>query len=50
MNTLVVLHSFIKTTEGADRQAMKVVELRLKELEAEIRKTIKLKLKLSLAQ
>ncbi len=38
MNTLIVLHSFIKTAEGADKQAMKVVELRLKELEAEIRK------------
>ena len=38
LDTLFVLHAFIKTTNGVDRQAMKVVELRLKELEAEIRK------------
>lgn len=37
LDALIVLHSFIKTTNGVDKQAMKVVELRLKELEAEIR-------------
>ena len=37
MDTVVVLHSFTKTTNGVDRQAMKVVEQRLKELKAELK-------------
>jgi phage-related protein len=37
-NTVIVLHAFAKTTNGVDRQAMKVAEQRLKELLAEIRK------------
>ncbi|MFI3137000.1 MAG: type II toxin-antitoxin system RelE/ParE family toxin [Methylococcaceae bacterium] len=36
---VVVLHSFTKTTNGVDRQAMKIAEQRLKELLAELRKT-----------
>lgn len=36
---VVVLHSFTKTTNDVDRQAMKVAEQRLKELLAELRKT-----------
>lgn len=36
LDTVVVLHSFIKTTNGTDQQAMKVVEKRLKELLAQI--------------
>jgi phage-related protein len=35
---VVVLHAFAKTTNGVDRQAMKVAEQRLKELLAEIKK------------
>lgn len=38
-DTVVVLHTFAKTTNGVDRQAMKVAEQRLKELLAEIKKT-----------
>lgn len=38
-NMVVVLHAFTKTTNGVDRQAMKVAEQRLKELLAELRKT-----------
>lgn len=37
MDTLIVLHSFVKTTNGTDRAAMKVVDLRLKELQQEIK-------------
>ena len=37
LDTVIVLHSFTKTTNGVDRQAMKVVEQRLKELLAELR-------------
>jgi phage-related protein len=37
LDTVFVLHSFSKTTNGVDRQAMKVVEQRLKELLAELR-------------
>jgi len=37
-DAVVVLHAFAKTTNGVDRQAMKVAEQRLKELLAEIKK------------
>lgn len=37
LDTVIVLHSFIKTTNGVDRKAMKVAEDRLKELKAELR-------------
>jgi len=43
LNTVVVLHSFEKTTNGVDRQAMKTVEKRYKELKAEIEKMKKQK-------
>jgi phage-related protein len=36
LDAVVVLHSFTKTTNGVDRQAMKVAGQRLKELKAEI--------------
>lgn len=36
LDTVVVLHSFTKTTNRVDRQAMKVAEQRLKELKASI--------------
>jgi phage-related protein len=36
LDTVVVLHSFTKTTNGVDRQAMKVAEQRLKDLKAEL--------------
>ena len=36
LDTVVVLHSFTKTTNGVDRQAMKTAEQRLKELKAVI--------------
>lgn len=39
LDTVVVLHSFEKHTNGSDRQAMSVVKLRLKELQDELRKT-----------
>ena len=38
LDTVIVLHSFTKTTNGVDQQAMKVAEQRLKELQAELRK------------
>lgn len=37
LDTVVVLHSFTKTTNGVDLQAMKVAEQRLKELLLEVR-------------
>lgn len=37
-NTVFVLHTFEKTTDGVDKQAMKVAKLRYKELMAELRK------------
>ena len=37
MDTVVVLHSFSKTTNGVDRQAMKVAGQRLKELHTEMK-------------
>jgi phage-related protein len=37
LDAIIVLHSFTKTTNGVDRQAMKVAEQRLKELLAELR-------------
>ncbi len=36
LDTVVVLHSFTKTTNGVDRQAMKVAEQRLRDLKADI--------------
>ncbi|MGZ5026811.1 MAG: type II toxin-antitoxin system RelE/ParE family toxin [Methylobacter sp.] len=39
LDTVVVLHAFTKTTNGVDRQAMKVAEQRMKELLAELRRT-----------
>jgi len=38
LDTVFVLHSFIKTTNGVDRQAMKVIEQRYKDLLAELKK------------
>lgn len=38
-DAVIVLHAFAKTTNGVDRQAMKVAEQRLKELLAELKKT-----------
>lgn len=38
LDTVVVLYAFAKTTNGVDRQAMKVAEQRLKELLAGIKK------------
>jgi phage-related protein len=38
LDTVIVLHSFTKTTNGVDQQAMKVAEQRLKELQTELRK------------
>ncbi|EHR8838297.1 type II toxin-antitoxin system RelE/ParE family toxin [Shigella flexneri] len=37
LDTVVVLHSFKKTTNGVDRKAKKVAETRLKELLADVR-------------
>jgi phage-related protein len=37
LDTVIVLHSFTKTTNGVDRQAIKIAEQRLKELMAELR-------------
>ena len=37
LDTVIVLHSFTKTTNGVDRQAMKVAEQRLKDLLAELK-------------
>ena len=36
LDAVVVLHSFTKTTNGVDRQAMKVAQQRLKELKLTI--------------
>lgn len=36
MNTIVVLHSFEKTTNGTDKKAMEVVKQRLKELKQQL--------------
>jgi phage-related protein len=38
LNTVFVLHSFRKTTNGVDKQAMKTAEQRFKELLAELKK------------
>lgn len=38
MDTVVVLHSFEKTTNGVDRQAMQTLEKRYKELKSELPK------------
>ena len=38
-NTLIVLHSFMKTTNAVDRQAMTVAKQRLKELLVELNDT-----------
>jgi len=38
-DAVVVLLAFAKTTNGVDRQAIKVAEQRLKELLAEMKKT-----------
>ena len=37
LDTVIVLHSFEKTTNGVDKQAMKTVEQRYKELQSELR-------------
>ncbi|MCY1313750.1 hypothetical protein D9M70_643010 [compost metagenome] len=37
-DTVFVLHSFVKTTNGTDKPAMKVAETRLSELKQELRK------------
>lgn len=36
LNTVIVLYSFTKTTNGVDRPAMKLAEQRLKELKTEL--------------
>lgn len=38
LDTVIVLHSFVKTTNGTDQKAMKVAERRLTELKIELRK------------
>jgi phage-related protein len=38
LDTVIVLHSFEKTTNSTDKQAMKVATLRLKELKKELAK------------
>ncbi len=38
LDTVIVLHSFVKTTNGTDQKAMKVAERRLAELKVELRK------------
>ena len=38
VDTVIVLHSFEKTTNGVDRQAMKTLEKRYKELQSELAK------------
>lgn len=38
-NAVIVLYSFEKTTNGVDRQAMKTLKERYKELKAELRKS-----------
>ena len=37
LDAVIVLHAFTKTTNGVDRQAMKVAEQRLKDLLAELK-------------
>ncbi|MEJ1390451.1 MAG: type II toxin-antitoxin system RelE/ParE family toxin [Candidatus Sedimenticola sp. (ex Thyasira tokunagai)] len=37
LDTVIVIHSFEKTTNGTDRQAMRVAEQRYKDLMAEVR-------------
>ena len=37
LNTVVVLHSFEKTTNGVDKQAMKTAKARYKELKGELK-------------
>nr|WP_311775793.1 type II toxin-antitoxin system RelE/ParE family toxin [Pseudomonas cichorii] len=37
-DTVIVLHSFVKTTNGTDQQAMKVAEQRLTDFKIELRK------------
>ena len=37
LDAVIVLHSFDKTTNGVDKQAMKTVEKRYKELQSELR-------------
>lgn len=37
IDTVIVLHSFRKTTNGVDQQAMNVAKQRLKELKADLR-------------
>lgn len=37
-NTVFVLHSFAKTTNGVDQQAMKTAKARYKELKSELKK------------
>ena len=39
LNAVIVLHSFVKTTNGVDQQAMRVATQRLKELKADISET-----------
>ena len=43
MDTVIVLHSFEKTTNKVDKQAMKTLEQRYKELQAELAKMKKKK-------
>ena len=38
INTVIVLHSFTKTTNGVDKQAMKTLQQRYKELQYELAK------------
>jgi len=37
LDTVIVLHSFTKTTNGVDQQAMNVAKKGLKELKADLR-------------
>jgi phage-related protein len=43
LDSVIVLHSFEKTTNGVDRQAMKTIEQRYKELKSELDNTKKQK-------
>ncbi|WP_217534776.1 type II toxin-antitoxin system RelE/ParE family toxin [Vibrio cholerae] len=43
LDTVIVLHSFVKTAQGTDQKAMDLAEQRLKELKAEIAKLKKTK-------
>ncbi len=38
IDTVIVLHSFTKTTNGVDKQAMKTLQQRYKELQSELAK------------